>query len=125
MPRTRTSPRSTFDPVRAAARGLPEVEECLYYGVPALKVRGHMFVCLASHSSAEPDTLVVRMSIDLRDACIAEQPDVYYLTDHYVGYDTVLVRLRRVSREALHDLVTSAHRYMSGKKTKTSARTRR
>ena len=102
-----------FDAVRTAARSLPDVEECLYYGKPALKVRGKMFVCMASHRSAEPGTLVVRMAIDQRDALIAEQPDVYYITDHYVGYTSVLVRVSRVSRDALHDLVRAAHRFMS------------
>ena len=115
------STHAAFDAVRIAARGLPDVEECLYYGTPALKVHGQMFVCIASHRSAEPDTLVVRMSKEMRDAIIAEQPDVYYLKEHYVGYDSVLVRLRKVSKEALHDLVCSAHRYMATKGRKVSA----
>src|SRR5262245_19163055 len=105
--------RSSFDAVRAAARSLPDVEECLYYGKPALKVHGDMFVCMASHSSAEPDSLVVRMDMDARDACIAEQPDVYYVTDHYRGYSAVLVRLPRVGRDALRDLVRGAYRFVS------------
>jgi hypothetical protein len=104
--------RNRFDAVRAAARGLPEVEDTLYYGQPALKVRGKMFVCLASHKSAEPDSLVVRMDFETRDACIAEQPGVYYITPHYEGYTAVLVRLARVGPEALRDLVRSAHRFM-------------
>jgi hypothetical protein len=105
--------RDRFDAVRAAARGLPEVEDTRYYGQPALKVRGQMFVCMASHKSAEPDSLVVRMDFETRDACIAEQPDVYYTTPHYAGYTSVLVRLARVRPEALKDLVRSAHRFMS------------
>ncbi len=114
--------RSSFDVVRAAARSLPDVEECLYYGQPALKVHGSMFVCMASHSSAEPDSLIVRMDADARDACIAEQPDIYYVTDHYLGYSSVLVRLRRVGRDALSDLVRGAYRFMSAKSTRTRTR---
>jgi hypothetical protein len=107
--------RPSFDAVRAAARSLPDVEECLYYGKPALKVHGDMFVCLASHRSAEPNSLVVRMDMDAREACIAEQPDIYYVTEHYRGYSAVLVRLPRVGRDALSDLVRGAYRFVSAK----------
>jgi hypothetical protein len=103
---------SSFAAVRTAARSLADVEECLYYGQPALKVHGKMFVCMASHSTADPDSLVVRMDLETRDACIAEQPDVYYVTDHYRGFACVLVRLPRVRADALRDLVQSAYRFI-------------
>ncbi len=114
--------RPSFDAVRAAARSLPDVEDCLYFGKPALKVRGHMFVCMASHRSAEPDSLVVRMDFGARDACITEQPDIYYVTDHYRGYSSVLVRLPRVGRDALSDLVRGAYRFVLEKSTRPRAR---
>jgi hypothetical protein len=102
--------RSAFDPVRAIGRTLPDVEETTTWGAPTLKVRGKMFVCMATHKSAEPNTLVVRMAFDQRDALVAEDADTYYLREHYVGYPCVLVRLARVHPDALRDLVTSAHR---------------
>jgi hypothetical protein len=102
----------TFDDVRAAAAGLAGITHVEYYGKPALKVGGTMFVCLASHRSAEPNSLVVRMDFDLREALLAEQPDVYYVTDHYIGYSSVLVRLSRVTLAALEDLVASAYRFV-------------
>ena len=102
--------RSAFDAVRAIGRTLPEVEETTTWGAPTLKVRGKMFVCMATHKSAEPNTLVVRMAFDQRDALVADDPDTYYLKEHYVGYPCVLVRLARVHPDALRDLVTSAHR---------------
>ncbi len=106
--------RLTFDHVQAAAANLPAVTRTEYYGKPALKVRGKMFVCMASHRSAEPDSLVVRMDFDQREALLAEQPDVYYLTDHYRDYASVVVRLSRVSPDALRDLVASAYRFVTG-----------
>jgi hypothetical protein len=116
--------RSSFDAVRGAAKSLPDVEECVYYGKPALKAHGQVFVCMASHRSAEPDSLVARMDIDTRDMIIAEQPDVYYITDHYRGYTSVLVRLPRVSRDALRDVVHSAYRFMSTKNPRRKKRKR-
>jgi hypothetical protein len=105
-----------FDRVEAAARALPDVEVATAWGQPALKVRGRMFVCMASHRSAEPDTLVVKMPIESRDALIADDPSTYYLTSHYVGYPSVLVRLARVRGAALRDLVTAAHRFVSAER---------
>jgi hypothetical protein len=105
--------RSAFDAVRAIGRTLPGVEETTTWGAPTLKVRGKMFVCMAVHKSAEPNTLVVRMGFDQRDALVDEDPETYYLKDHYVGYPCVLVRLSRVHPDALRDLVTSAHRLVS------------
>lgn len=111
-----TRRRDPFAPVAAIGKTLPDVESTTTWGKAALKVRGTMFVCIASHKSAEPDTLVVMMDFADRDALIAEDPDVYYLKDHYVGYPCVLVRLARVHPDALRGLVIGAHRYVSTKK---------
>ena len=42
-------------------------------------------------------------------------PAVYYLTDHYVGYSGVLVRLSRVNPDALPDLLGMAHKFVTAK----------
>ena len=102
-----------FAAVAAIGRALPDVEETTSWGKPALTVRGTMFVCMPSHKSAEPDSLVVRMAIPDRDALVDEEPDTYYLKEHYVGYPCVLVRLSRVHPDALRGLVIGAHRFVS------------
>lgn len=109
---------SRFTFVERIGRTLPDVEVTTTWGKPALKVRGRMFVCIASHRSAEPDTLVVMMDFADRDALLEEDPGTYYLKEHYVGYPCILVRLARVHPDALRDLVIGAHRYMSAKKRK-------
>jgi hypothetical protein len=110
MPRT-----NSFALVEAIGRTLPGVEVTTAWGQPTLKVNGKMFVCRASHKSAEPDTLVVMMDVADRDALVEEDPETYYLKDHYVGYPCVLVRLSRAHPDALRDLVIGAHRYVSAK----------
>jgi hypothetical protein len=100
----------TFRSVRAIGLKLPGAEEGTTYGTPALKVGGKMFACIASHRSAEPNTLAVRMDFAQRDALIAEDPDTYYLKEHYQNYPVVLVRLSRVTRDALEDLLRGAWR---------------
>lgn len=100
----------TFATVRRLGLQLPGVEESTMYGTPALKLRGKLLACIASHKSAEPNTLAVRMGFDERDALIAEDPRTYYLKDHYANYDVVLVRLGRVTKDAMVDLLNGAWR---------------
>ena len=90
-----------FDEVRKIAVALPEVEESAIHGAPSLKVRGKLLTCPAIHRSAEPNTLAVRIGFAQRAELMATEPDVYYVTDHYVDYPTVLVRLSRIHRDAL------------------------
>jgi hypothetical protein len=80
-----------------------------------------MFACIASHKSAEPNTLVVMMDFADRDALVAEEPATYYLKEHYLNYPCVLVRLSRVHPDALRDLVAGAHRFMSARVRRKSA----
>jgi hypothetical protein len=103
----------TFQTVRAIGLKLPGAEASTAYGAPALKVNGKMFACIASNKSAEPNTLAVRMDFAQRDALIAEDPDTYYLKEHYEGYPCVLVRLSRVNRDAMQDLLAGAWRFVS------------
>ena len=117
--------RVGLDAVREIALGLPRVEEGTTYGSPAFKVDGKMFACLASHRSAESNTLVVRMDFDERDGLIAAEPNTYYLTDHYVDYPCVLVRLTRVRHEALRDLLLMGWRFVSAAKSRTVAKRKR
>jgi hypothetical protein len=122
MPRKKAG----FDLVRRLGLALPEVEEGRIYGSPALKVRGKMFACLAIHRSAEPNTLAVRIEFARRDELIAAEPETYYLTDHYVNYPCVLVRLTRIHQDALRDLLLMGWRFMSTtKKLETRNRRRR
>jgi hypothetical protein len=105
--------RSSFKTVESIGRTLPDVEVTTTWGQPALKVRGKMFVCIASNKSAEPNTLVVMMDFADRDALVEDDPGTYYLKEHYLNYPCVLVRLSRVGVDALRDLITGAHRFVS------------
>jgi hypothetical protein len=108
-------PRKTidFDTVRNIGLALPGVEHSATYGVPALKVQGKLLAWIPVNRSAEPDSLAVRVDFDDRADLLAEQPDVYYVTDHYVGYNAVLVRLSRVSPDVLRDLLGMAHKFVT------------
>src|SRR5262245_19890425 len=120
MPRAK--PSSTFDTVRAIARALPDVEEGTAWGTPAFKLRGRLLAGIASNKAAEPNTLFVCVSFDQRDAMIADDPDTYYLKDHYVGYPCVLVRLARIHPDALRDLLQAGWRFVDATAPKRATR---
>ncbi len=121
-------PRSTinFDTVRKIGLAFPGVEESTAYGSPALKVRGKLLACVPAHRSAEPGSLVVCVDRSDRAELLAAAPDVYYVTDHYVDHDSVLVRLSRLTPEVLRDLLGMAYKFVTAKaKRNTAARKRR
>ena len=110
-------PRSTinFDTVRNIGLALPGVEESTAYGLPALKIQGKLLAGVPANRSAEPASLVVRVDFDDRAELLAADPDVYYVTDHYVGYSAVLVRLSRVSPDVLRDVLAMAYKFVTRK----------
>lgn len=105
----------TFDTVRKIGLALPGVEESTAYGQPALKVHGKLLACLPANPSAEPGSLAVRVDFEDRAELLAAAPDLYYITDHYVGYAAVLVRLSRVTPDVLRDLLGMAHKFVTRK----------
>jgi hypothetical protein len=100
-----------FRMVRAVGLGLPHVEAAVRYdGSPVLKVGGAFMAGLASHPSAEPGSLVVRIDLRDRDLLLEDAPETYYLTDNYRPHPVVLVRLSRIGPDALRDLLSMARR---------------
>jgi hypothetical protein len=111
MPRTTIN----FDTVRELGLALPGVEESIVYGVPALKVRGKLLACVPTNRSAESASLAVCVNRDDRAELIAADPGVYYVTDHYLGYDAVLVRLSKINTDILRDLLAMAYKFVTRK----------
>jgi hypothetical protein len=102
--------KQTADPfatVRKVGLTLPGVEAATKYdGAPVLKVGGSFMAGLATHHSAEPGTLVVRVGFEEREWLLEDAPEIYYLTDYYRRHPVVLVRLTRIDRVALRDLLS-------------------
>jgi hypothetical protein len=111
-----------FDAVREIALALPGVEESTLHGAPALKVAGRMLTCPALHKSAEPNSLMVRIGLEQRAALLIEDPSRYYITDHYVQYPSVLVRLSKMDRQSLRDLLQTSWESLTSKAKKHKGR---
>jgi hypothetical protein len=98
----------SFDVVRELGREFPDLQESTMYGSPALKLGKRLVACLAIHRSADPGSLIVRTDFEQRAALLTDDPATYYITDHYANHPVVLVRLNRLQREQLRDLLASA-----------------
>jgi hypothetical protein len=113
----------TFEIARRMALALDRAEEGKSYGTPGFKVGGVLFARL--HQNL--DALVVRMDFEQRAALMEADPETYFITDHYLNYEWVLVRLDRADPEALGDLLRGAWQAAAADKTKkkrTAARRR-
>jgi hypothetical protein len=121
-PKASKSGKITFDTVREIASTLPRVEESTSYGTPSFKVDGRLLACMAINKSAEPNSLGLAIDFDQRDALIAEAPDTYYTTDHYVNHPFVLIRLSKVNHNELHDLLHASWKFVSMNQPRKTAR---
>jgi hypothetical protein len=102
-----------FDGVREIALALLGVEESSSHGGPSLKVSGRLFACPALHKSVEPNSLMVRIGFEQRAALLAADLSRYYVTDHYVEYPSVLVRLSEMDRQSLRDLLRASWQFVT------------
>ena len=101
---------ASFEAARELAREFPDLHESTMYGSPALKLGTRLVACIAIHRSAEPRSLVVRIDFEQRSALIGDDPETYYVTDHYVKHPVVLVLLARLQQDQLRDLLAAARR---------------
>jgi hypothetical protein len=108
---TKRKMADAFEMVKAVGGALPGVEAATKYnGAPVLRVGGSFMAGLATHPSAEPDTLVVRYGLEERERLIEDAPETYYLTDYYRRYPLVLARLSRIEPDALRDVLSVSWR---------------
>jgi hypothetical protein len=77
------------------------VERSTSYGTPAIKAGGK----LVARLKEDGDSLVIGTTYEERAELLAAEPEIYYITDHYLNAPWVLVRLSRVHPDALRDLL--------------------
>lgn len=102
----------TFATVCDLARALPGVEETTAYRTPALKVKGKFLARLKE----DGETLVLRMDFFGRDFHMRQMPETFYITDHYRDYPAVLIRLTKIDRALLAQVVEDGWRLVAPKR---------
>jgi hypothetical protein len=102
-----------FDTVKELGLVMPGVVSDTAYGAPALKLSGKLIACVPVNKSAEANSVAVHIDLEHRAELLRQQPDVYYITDHYAPHPTVLVRLSKITRTDLKELLRDACRFVS------------
>ncbi|HVV54772.1 MAG TPA: MmcQ/YjbR family DNA-binding protein [Mucilaginibacter sp.] len=88
--------------IRNILLALPGVTESPSHGTPAFYVQKKFLARLWENG----EVLVVRT--DERDKWLQKDPEVFFMTDHYRNYPTVLVNLAKADPEVLKRLLTEA-----------------
>jgi hypothetical protein len=91
---------------------LPGVETAPHRTKPWLKVAGKALAGPCRY----PDTLAVHCPLDLKEALIEARPDLYYDTDHFSGWPSILVRMAAIDDETLKDRLEAAWRMRAPKR---------
>lgn len=99
----------TFEEVKKIALSLQGVEQSTSYGTAAFKAGKKLIARLKEDGV----TLVVATTFQEREAMMAEEPETYFMTEHYRNYPLMLVRLSRVSADVMRDLLKRAVRLAS------------
>jgi len=108
-PAARAAGNVSVDTLRSLALALPSVEEGTSYGTPAWRVKGKLMTRLRE----DGDTVVMKVGDELRDLLMEADPERYFITDHYVGYPMVLLRLSNISRGDLAKVLEEAWRVVA------------
>ena len=76
------------------------------YGTPAFQVCKKLFVRL--HQSGE--SIVVMIDLGEREAMMKLDPETCFITDHYLNYPAMLVRLATVRPKVLRERIEESWR---------------
>ena len=106
-------PTKSFARVRALGLTLPGVEESLSYGTPALKVRGKFL----ARMKEDAQTLVFKCAdMDEKEFLLQSAPAIFFETDHYKGWTSLLIHLDQITDSHLFELLEQGWRREAGKK---------
>ena len=101
-----------LESLRARALALPGVEEGTCYGTMAFRVRGKFLARLKE----DGESLVIKVRFEERDELMRNDPETFYITDHYKDWPSVLVRLPNVKPDDLDMLLEDAWRRAAPKR---------
>ncbi len=96
----------TWDGVVKFGTSLPGVEVGTSYGTAALKVRGKLLVRLKE----DGETIVVGTTLADVDYLLRDEPEAFYVTDHYRDSGWILVRMAKVKVALLRSLIEDGWR---------------
>ena len=104
----------TFDEAVAFALTLPGTERGTSYGKPAVKValNGRAFL-FPSHEANT--SFGVAIDLDTIEILKATDPDTFWQTPHYVGWEGVLIRYDSKDNERVRDVIARSKEFVAAK----------
>jgi hypothetical protein len=104
----------TFDEAIAFALTLDDTERGTTYGMPAVKVasNGRAFL-FRSH---EPDTSFgIAIDLDMIEILKETDPETFWQTPHYVGWEGVLIRYDSKDEERVREVIARSRDFVAAK----------
>jgi hypothetical protein len=98
-----------IETARQLLLALPGVTEGTSYGTLAFRVRKRLLARLLE------DNETLALKCDDREAVMASDPKSFFVTPHYRNYPYVLVRLAKIKRATLQEVIEEAWRLEAGK----------
>jgi hypothetical protein len=104
----------TFDEAVAFALSLPDTEQGTSYGKSAVKVasNGRAFLYPSHESDTSFGVSIDRDTIELLKET---DPDTFWQTPHYVGWDSVLVRYNSPDDSRVREIIERSRDYVAAK----------
>ena len=105
----------SWDEAVAYALTLPDTELATYFGGPAIKLttNGRAFLT-GSHEPQE--AFCVQIDRDRIEMLKETDPETFFQTPHYVGWDAVLVRYSTPDPERVRAVIAQARDFAAAKK---------
>ena len=103
---------TTWQRLCAAAQAFPGVEEGTSYSTPALHVRKKLLARLRE----DGETVAVGVELLDRDVLLEADPRAFFVTDHYLAYPFILVRLVDAQHSVVVELLEQAWRRAAPKR---------
>ncbi len=103
---------ATWADIVGFAHQLGGVTEAVSYGEPSLRVGKAMLTRLRV---ADASIVLKDVDPDERDALIARTPELFFVEEHYVGYDIVLARLSKAHMSRLGPFIERSWRRIASK----------
>ncbi len=93
----------TYDDLVKLALELPDTEEFIGKKELAVNRSGKMMF-----RTRPNDSVAIRLDWDSRDRLLEEQPDTFFLIDHYLGWPFALARLEKLEEVQAKELLLIA-----------------
>ncbi len=101
---------ATWQDVRDAALALPGATERVSNdGLTQWRVNDKSDLAALGAEAPDGPILAVRVpDVGVKEALLAEQPDIFFTTPHFDGYPAILARLERLTSQDLTELLVEA-----------------